>query len=83
MKLQLLTPQAEVCTATVYSVTIPGAEGEFQVLPGHTFFLTLVQAGELRFESDAGKESRFTIGEGHAEVAGDVVTVAVDRAEAV
>lgn len=82
MKLQLLTPQEEVCGATVRSVTIPGAEGEFQVLPGHTFFLTLVQAGELRYESEAGKEVRLRIGAGHAEVAADKVTVAVDYAAA-
>ncbi len=82
MQLHLLTPQQEVLSATVRSVTVPGAEGEFQVLPGHTFFLTLVKAGELWCETDVG-EKRYSIGEGHAEVTNDVLTVAVDCAEVV
>lgn len=80
MNLTILTPQAEVLRAVVKSVTIPGALGEMQVLPGHTELLTLVQPGELTCEPEAGASLRFTIGEGHAEITHTEITLAVDSA---
>ncbi|MBI2345525.1 MAG: ATP synthase F1 subunit epsilon [Deltaproteobacteria bacterium] len=81
MKLKLLTPQVQVFEGDVDAVTLPGEEGEFQVLPGHTYLLSLLKAGEMQYESQ-GTTTRLTVGEGHAEVYEDIVTVAVDSAEA-
>ncbi len=81
MRLHLVTPSEEILSTAVRSVTVPGVGGEFQVLPGHTFFLTLVTNGELRCETESG-ELRFTVGPGHAEVQEDTVTVAVESAVA-
>lgn len=80
MQLTILTPQAEVLKADVRSVTVPGAVGEFQVLPGHTELLSLIQPGELLCEPESGAPLRFTVGEGHAEVTRTTVTIAVDSA---
>lgn len=79
MKLKLVTPQVQLFDGEVDLVTLPGSEGEFQVLPGHTYFLTLLKAGELCYEG-RGQSVRMQIAEGHAEVYEDVVTVAVDEA---
>lgn len=79
MKLKLITPQVQLFEGEVESVTLPGAAGEFQVLPGHTYFLSLLQSGELAYET-RGQTTRFRVEEGHAEVYEDVVTVAVDAA---
>lgn len=78
MKLHLLTPHAAKHFSDVAAVTIPGQSGELQVLPGHARYLGLVQAGMLSFEG--AHVGRYTVGAGHAEVTGDVVTVAVDTA---
>lgn len=80
MKLKVITPQLQLFEGDVDVVTLPGSEGEFQVLPGHTYFLSLLQMGELSYEGQTGR-ARFRVGEGHAEVYDDVVTVAVDSAE--
>ncbi|MBI4367535.1 MAG: F0F1 ATP synthase subunit epsilon [Deltaproteobacteria bacterium] len=81
MKLKLITPQIQLFEGEVDAVTLPGSEGEFQVLPGHTYFLTLLQTGEMSYET-GHQTTRFQIGEGHAEVHDEVVTVAVDHAQA-
>ncbi|MBI2344351.1 MAG: hypothetical protein HYV02_08485 [Deltaproteobacteria bacterium] len=80
MELHLITPQEEILKATVRCVTIPGRCGQFQVLPGHTALLSLVQPGSLCYETTTGKSGCFAVGAGHAEVVDEVVTVAVDDA---
>jgi len=81
MQLRILTPEAEVLNTAVTAVTIPGVNGELQVLPGHTQFLTLVNGGEVVFDGAAGAASgKFLVEAGHAEVNEDVVTIAVDKA---
>lgn len=81
MRLKVITPQIQLFEGEVDLVTLPGAEGEFQVLPGHTYLLSLLQVGEMAYET-RGRSTRIRVGEGHAEVHEDVVTVAVDSAEA-
>lgn len=78
MKLKLITATAPVFEGDVSSITIPGELGEFQVLPGHTEFVGLVASGTLSYIGEAN--GSYDIGAGHAEVMGDVVTVAVDSA---
>jgi F-type H+-transporting ATPase subunit epsilon len=79
MQLKILTPQDAVLDQAVDSVTVPGALGELQILPGHTYLLSLVQKGELRYESESGNGG-FTVTDGHAEICDDVITVAVNSA---
>ena len=79
MQLRLLTPQEEVLATQVKSVTVPGAEGELEALPGHTYLLSLITSGELRFVGESGSGS-YDVGAGHVEIQDDTVTVAVDSA---
>lgn len=80
MKLQVLTPDERLFSGDVTSVTIPGTCGEIQIMPGHTYLLTLTCAGQLSYQSPQG-DGRFMVAEGHAEVSDDIVTVAVDKVE--
>lgn len=78
--LEVVTPKNVVVSSQVEEMTAPGADGEFGVLPGHTFFITLLSIGELSYSIDGKKES-LTVGEGFAEISLERVTVIVDSAE--
>ncbi len=78
--LEVVTPQSVVVSSQVEDMTAPGDIGEFGVLPGHTFFISLLSAGKLSYLVD-GKRVFLTIGEGFAEVNLDRVTVVVDFAD--
>ena len=65
---------------SVDEVEIPGADGYFGVLPGHTPLLALLGAGELWYRQ--GQEKHFlSMAFGFAEVQPDRVTILAQIAE--
>jgi len=78
--LEIVTPEKIVVGQEVDAVVAPGTDGEFGVLPGHIHFLTGIVPGELRYNTDAGKES-MAVTTGFAEVSNDKVSILVDAAE--
>ncbi len=63
------------------SVTAPGIEGTFQVLPGHTTFLTELDTGPVTVEGAEGTK-QFVVSGGFAEVMQGHVRILADQAEA-
>lgn len=81
-KLQLLIVSAEraLVNETVDEVEIPGFDGYFGVLPGHTPLLAVLQVGELWYRQ--GSEKHYlAIAFGFAEVQPDRVTILAQFAE--
>jgi F-type H+-transporting ATPase subunit epsilon len=64
----------------VDEVEIPGAEGYFGVLPGHTPLLAMLTAGELWYRK-GGEKYYLSIAFGFAEVLPDRVTILAEIAE--
>jgi len=80
LTLQIVTPDRLVVTEQVDEVEIPGAEGYFGVLPGHTPLLATLKAGELWYRIGAEK-TYVSIAFGFAEVLPDRVTILAEAAE--
>jgi len=78
--LQIVTPDRMIVREQVDEVEIPGVDGYFGVLPGHTPLLALLDPGELWYRKAAAKTS-LVIDFGLAEVLPDRVTVLVGVAE--
>ena len=81
-KLQLLIVSADrsLVNETVDEVEIPGFDGYFGVLPGHTPLLAALQVGELWYRQ--GSEKHYlAIALGFAEVQPDRVTILAQIAE--
>ena len=78
--LEIVTPEKLAFSSMVEQVTIPGGEGQFGVLKGHTPLLGFVKIGELNFVKD-GKRIYFAVNAGYVEVALNKVTVLVETAE--
>ncbi|MGB5236557.1 MAG: F0F1 ATP synthase subunit epsilon [Flavobacteriaceae bacterium] len=64
MFLEIVSPEATLFAGEVVSVTVPGLNGEFQMLSNHAPIVSLLQQGEVKIEGDIvleeEYESRFT-----------------------
>ena len=79
LRLEIVTPEAKTFSDDVDSVVIPGAEGEFGVLPQHVALMTEIVPGELRI-AKGGEEIRLAVGSGFVEVTQESVSVLTDMA---
>jgi len=80
MLLEVVTPAGSAVSTNADEVIVPGAEGEFGVLPGHTPFISALRPGNLRYKSGAEVHT-LSIGAGLVEVTGlDKIVVLTDRA---
>ena len=80
LTLEIVTPDRSVVADKVDEVEIPGAEGYFGVLPGHTPLLATLKVGELWYRKGAEK-FYLAIAFGFAEVLPDHVTILAELAE--
>jgi F-type H+-transporting ATPase subunit epsilon len=80
IQLQIVSADRALVNETVDEVEIPGADGYFGVLPGHTPLLAVLQVGELWYRQ--GQEKHYlAIAFGFAEVLPDRVTILAQIAE--
>jgi len=68
--------------AEVKQVTLPGAEGEFGVLPKHATLVSLLDTGVIIIETSEGKEVAVAINSGYVKVDEEKTTCIVDGAVA-
>ena len=68
LKLDIVTPEGKIFSNDVKSVTLPGSEGEFGVLPGHIGIVTTLNSGVIEIEKKDGKRDIVAINWGYAKV---------------
>lgn len=83
LKLDIVTPEGRVFSKDVSSVTMPGKEGEFGVLPGHSSLVSLLTCGVIEIEEENGKKDSILINWGYAKIDETSVDVLVDGAVAI
>ena len=80
VQLQIVSPDRPLVSEQVEEVEIPGADGYFGVLPGHTPLLAMLQVGQLWYRQ--GQEKHYlSLAFGFAEVQPDRVTILAQIAE--
>jgi len=80
LSLEIVTPDRSLVTENVDEVQLPGSEGYFGVLLGHTPLLASLQVGELWYR--IGSEKHYlAVAFGFVEVLPDRVTVLAHVAE--
>jgi F-type H+-transporting ATPase subunit epsilon len=80
LQLQIVSADRALVNETVDEVEIPGWDGYFGVLPGHTPLLAVLHVGELWYRQ--GSEKHYLmIALGFAEVQPDRVTILAQGAE--
>ncbi len=79
-QLQIVSADRSIVNETVDQIQVPGSEGYFGVLQGHTPLLALLGTGELWFRR--GSETFYvSLSGGFAEVQPDRVTILAQLAE--
>lgn len=83
LKLEVVTPLGLIFSRDVASVTLPGSEGEFGILPGHSPFISMLKAGVIDIELEDKKHEVVAVNWGHVKVDEEKVTVLANGAVAV
>ncbi|QOG11760.1 ATP synthase F1 subunit epsilon [Arcobacter sp. FWKO B] len=79
IKLSIVTPNGMIFEGDVKSVTLPGKEGEFGVLPGHASLVSTLTVGVIVMEKENSTDA-IAINWGHVKVNETSVDVLVDGA---
>jgi F-type H+-transporting ATPase subunit epsilon len=79
---ELVSPERRLAKAKVAMVVVPGAEGDFGVLPGHAPMMSTIRPGAIAIhEADGGPATmRFFIDGGFAEVTETGLTILAEKA---
>ena len=80
LTLEIVTPDRALLREEVDEVVVPGSQGEFGVLPGHTPFLSTLGLGEITYRRGADKHL-LTCFWGFCEVLPDRVNVLAEIGE--
>jgi F-type H+-transporting ATPase subunit epsilon len=80
---ELVTPERMVLSELVDMVVVPGAEGNFGVLPGHSLLVSTIRPGTLDIYRGGTVTRRIFVAGGFAEVTPERCTVLANEALAV
>lgn len=80
LQLEVVTPERRVLSERVNSVTVPGRNGEMQILPGHAALISELKTGVLAYNQD-GTTQQLHVSGGFVEVSDDRVSVLAEIAE--
>ena len=91
MILEVTSPERKLVKIPCESISLPGSQGEFEVLPGHTPMLATLKPGIITFRRiehsdekvliwDDASELRFMISGGVVEIQEETVEVLCDAA---
>jgi F-type H+-transporting ATPase subunit epsilon len=83
LHLSIVTPEGCIFEGSIRSVTLPGSEGEFGVLPGHADTVALLQAGVIEVEKENHSKEMVAVNWGYSKVNEHTVDVLVDGAVAI
>lgn len=59
MYLEIVSPEATLFAGEVTSVTVPGVNGEFQMLTNHAPIVSLLQEGQVKVQGNIEIEEEF------------------------
>lgn len=80
-RFELVSPERLLVSEAATQVTVPGAEGEFTVLPGHAPFVSTLRPGLLTVSLQSGGRDEYVLFGGFAEVGPDALTVLAEQAQ--
>ena len=80
LQLDVVTPERRVLSESVNAVTVPGSNGEMQLLPGHAALISELKTGVLTYNQD-GTNFQLHVSGGFLEVNDDRISVLAEIAE--
>src|SRR5229473_3008905 len=83
VQFELVSPEKLILSEPVDMVVVPGSEGNFGVLAGHSLLISTVRPGVIDVYEGSAITERIFVAGGFAEVTPDRCTVLADEAVAV
>lgn len=80
MTCEILTPDQNLFSGDIRSVSVPGSDGRFQVLRNHAPLISSLSAGEIRVELADGKKETLNVKGGVVEVLANKVVILTEVA---
>src|SRR5690349_9184025 len=80
VQFELVSPEKLLLSEAVDMVVVPGSEGNFGVLPGHSLFISTVRPGVIDVYDGNQIGERIFVSGGFAEVTPERCTVLADEA---
>ncbi len=81
LNLNIITPSKIIFSGEVYSVTVPGTNGNFQILKNHAPIISTLEIGLIKIELPDGSTEFFATGGGTVEVINNKITLLADSVE--
>ena len=82
-KFELVSPARLVLSEEASQVVVPGLDGDFTMLKGHSPFMTTVRPGVVEVTSASGKTSKIFVRGGFADASPAGLTILAEQAIAV
>ncbi len=82
-KFELVSPARLVLSEDVAQVMVPGADGDFTMLKGHSPFMTTLRPGVVESTSASGKVTKIFVRGGFADASPAGLTILAEQAIAV
>ncbi len=79
MKLEIITPEAQLFQGEVSMVQVPGKKGAFQILSHHAPIISTLDPGEIRVVLRSGEEKKFPVIYGVVECESDQIQVLIEK----
>jgi len=76
----LVSPERLLISEEVTMVVVPGSEGDFGVMVGHTPVITTLRPGVVEVHPSSGDQQRIYVRGGFAETTGDNLTILAEEA---
>lgn len=82
LQFELVSPEKKLASQAVAMVVVPGAEGDFGVLPGHAPMMSTIRPGIIEIYATEGTtpSARYEIDGGFAEVTPEGLTILAEAA---
>lgn len=77
---ELVAPERLLVSRTVGMVTVPGSEGDFGVLAGHSPLVSTLRTGVIEIQDEGTVTERIFVAGGFAEVSAERCTVLAEDA---
>ena len=79
---ELVPPQRQVMSETVYMVVVPGTEGQSGIMAGHAPFMTVLKDGDevAVYRSAGAQPDRIPVSGGFAEMGANGLTILAEKA---
>ncbi len=81
LNIEIVSPSKPIFKGEVKSITLPGTEGNFQVLYNHAAILSSLSIGIIKIEDANGNKRKLATSGGSVEVKNNSVVVLANSAE--